>query len=54
MIGTHQDQSYGVMNLRLGIIHGGLDVSLFVNNVTRANPLVGYQHIPPGDPLVAK
>jgi iron complex outermembrane recepter protein len=52
MIGPHQDQSYGMMNLHLGITHSGLDVSLFVNNVTKANPVVGYLHIAPGDPLI--
>lgn len=36
------DSSYGLLNLRYGIAHEGLDVSLFVTNTTNANPRLSY------------
>ena len=43
-IGFAPNSAYGVLNLRLGVVHGGLDVSAFVNNVTNANPILGLTH----------
>jgi len=50
-LGQHQDPAYSVLNLRFGIVHGGLDASVFVNNATNADPLLGYFHFGLGDPL---
>ena len=50
-LGQHQDPGYSTLNLRLGVVHGGLDTSVFVDNATNANPLVGYYHYGPGDQL---
>jgi outer membrane receptor protein involved in Fe transport len=49
--GPQQDQGYNTLNVRLGVTHGGVDLSLYVNNATNADPLLGYFHILPGDPL---
>jgi len=37
--------SYGVLNLRLGVTHGGLDLSAYVNNATHANPALAYNNL---------
>ena len=50
-IGPHPNQAYALLNLRLGVVRGGLDMSAFVNNVTRSDPLLSYTHYIPGDPL---
>jgi iron complex outermembrane recepter protein len=49
--GPYQNQAYGVLNLRLGIVHAGLDVSVYVANATNSNPLLGYAHDVIGDPM---
>jgi iron complex outermembrane receptor protein len=49
--GPYPNQAYGMLNLRLGVLHQGLDLSAFVNNATRANPLIGYNNIFYGNPL---
>lgn len=36
--------SYGILNLRLGVMHAGWDLSLYVNNVTDSDPRLGYSH----------
>ena len=33
-----------MLNIRLGLTHGGLDVSAYVNNATRSNPVLGFTH----------
>lgn len=43
--------SYGVLNVRMGVVHNGWDVSAFVNNATNADPTLGYTHNRPGSPL---
>jgi iron complex outermembrane recepter protein len=43
-IGSVPNQGYGVLNLRLGVVHGGLDVSAFVSNLTNADPILGLTH----------
>jgi hypothetical protein len=30
--------------MRPGVLHGGLDISAFVNNVTNADPILGLTH----------
>jgi iron complex outermembrane receptor protein len=36
--GPYPSQAYGVLNVRVGVVHEGLDLSVFVNNATRADP----------------
>jgi iron complex outermembrane recepter protein len=44
--------AYGVLNIRVGLTRGGLDLSAFVNNVTNADPRLGYTDLGlRGDPL---
>ena len=38
------DAAYAIVSSRLGVRLAGMDVSLFVNNLFDANPLVGMQH----------
>jgi iron complex outermembrane recepter protein len=38
------DESYNVLNLRLGVRQPSVDVSLFVNNVTNEAPIIGRGH----------
>jgi outer membrane receptor protein involved in Fe transport len=47
----HQNQAYGILNLRLGVTHEGLDASVYMNNATRSDPLLGYAHDLIGDPM---
>jgi iron complex outermembrane recepter protein len=39
---AHPNPAYGILNLRLGVIHSGLDMSAYVNNATRSDPVLGY------------
>lgn len=48
--GPYPNQAYGILNLRIGVLRGGLDVSAFVNNATRSDPRLGLSNILPGDP----
>jgi iron complex outermembrane recepter protein len=50
-LGPRQDPAYSTLNLRIGVVHGGLDASAFVDNATNADPLLGYFHFGLGDPL---
>jgi outer membrane receptor protein involved in Fe transport len=43
-VGPYQNPEYGVLNVRLGITRGGLDFSAYANNVTNADPRLGYNH----------
>jgi iron complex outermembrane recepter protein len=47
----HQNQAYGILNLRLGVVHEGLDASIYMNNATKSAPLLGYAHDLSGDPM---
>jgi iron complex outermembrane recepter protein len=47
----YQNQGYGMLNLRLGLVHEGLDLSVYVNNATNSDPLLGYAHDVIGDPM---
>jgi iron complex outermembrane receptor protein len=50
-IGSAPNQAYGQLNLRLGVLHGGLDISGFVNNLTNADPVLGLTHASVTDTL---
>jgi iron complex outermembrane recepter protein len=47
----YQNQAYGVLNLRLGVVHAGLDVSVYIANATNSDPVLGYAHDVIGDPM---
>jgi iron complex outermembrane recepter protein len=48
---AHPDPAYGVLNVRMGVVHGGWDLSTYVNNATNADPMLAYLHAGYGDPL---
>ena len=50
-VGPYPDEAYNIINVRLGVTHGGLDLSIFGENLTNANPRLSYGHTVPGDPL---
>jgi iron complex outermembrane receptor protein len=39
--GPFQNQAYGMLNVRLGAIHEGLDLSIYLNNATNVHPILG-------------
>lgn len=41
--GGTPDSAYSLLNLRLGVLHEGLDISLFANNVTNSKPRLSYE-----------
>lgn len=43
-VGPYQNQAYGILNIRLGVTHSGVDLSAYVNNATNSDPLLGYNH----------
>jgi outer membrane receptor protein involved in Fe transport len=47
----YQNPAYSVLNLRVGVIHGGLDLSAYVNNATKSDPTLSYAHDATGDPM---
>jgi iron complex outermembrane recepter protein len=48
---TYPNQAYGLLNVRVGVVHEGLDVSAFVKNATNSSPLLDVFHWAIGDPL---
>ena len=50
-IGSAPNQAYEQLNLRLGVLHGGLDISAYVNNVTNSQPILGLTHASVTDTL---
>jgi iron complex outermembrane recepter protein len=52
LTGPHQNPAYGVLNVRLGILREGLDLSAFANNATHEDPALSYWHDAYGDPLL--
>jgi iron complex outermembrane recepter protein len=50
-IGSAPNSAYGMLNLRLGVIKGGVDVSAFVNNATNSDPILGLTHASVSDSL---
>ena len=49
--GPSPNQAYSLLNLRLGMLRDGLDLSIIVNNAMRSHPLIGYNNIFYGNPL---
>jgi iron complex outermembrane receptor protein len=47
----YQNQAYGILNLRVGVVHNGFDASIYANNATKSDPLLGYAHDVIGDPM---
>lgn len=41
--GPYQNQAYALLNLRLGAVHGGWDLSIYLNNATNAHPILGVK-----------
>ena len=52
MTGPYQNPAYDILNIRLGILHGGLDLSAYANNATRSDPTLAYTHEITGDPMI--
>ena len=50
-VSPYQNQAYGMLNLRLGVVHEGFDVSVYVSDATQSDPLLGYAHDVIGDPM---
>jgi iron complex outermembrane recepter protein len=50
-IGFAPNSAYGTLNLRVGVLRGGLDLSAFVNNATNADPILGLTHASLNDSL---
>jgi outer membrane receptor protein involved in Fe transport len=48
-----RNHEYGLLNLRVGVLHQGIELSAFVDNATNARPLIGLAHANRGDPLVS-
>jgi len=40
-----------MLNLRLGAVHGGVDISAYVNNLTNSDPVLGLTHASVTDSL---
>ncbi|MDP9066083.1 MAG: TonB-dependent receptor [Pseudomonadota bacterium] len=51
LTGPYQDAAYSFLNVRLGAIHDGIDLSLYVENATRKDPRLSYTHDVFGDPM---
>lgn len=41
--GPYQNQAYALLNLRLGAVHNGLDLSIYLANATNAHPILGVK-----------
>jgi iron complex outermembrane recepter protein len=50
-IGSAPNSAYGMLNLRLGVVRGGVDISAFVDNVTNSDPILGLTHASVSDSL---
>jgi outer membrane receptor protein involved in Fe transport len=51
-VGPYQNQAYGTLDVRLGVLRKGWDVSAYVLNATNSDPRVGFGHAATGDPLL--
>jgi hypothetical protein len=49
--GSPLDPTTSLINLRAGVTFDKFDISLFVNNVTNAHPLLSYTHYNTNNPL---
>jgi iron complex outermembrane receptor protein len=52
LTGPYQNPAYDILNIRLGILHAGLDLSAYVNNATKSDPVLAYTHDISGDPMI--
>ena len=50
-VGPFQNEAYGILDVRLGVLHKGFDVALYVLNATNKDPLIGFGHSVSGDPI---
>jgi outer membrane receptor protein involved in Fe transport len=50
-LSPYPNPSYGMLNVRLGLTHGGWDLSFYVQNVTDSDPRLGYWHDVMGESL---
>ena len=48
-VGPFQNQGLGILDVRLGVLHQGFDVSAYLLNATNKDPLVGFSHSVSGD-----
>lgn len=47
----YSTRAYGLLNIRLGVVHAGLDLSVYVMNATHSEPIVGFDRDTIPDPL---
>lgn len=50
-VGPYQNQAYGTLDVRLGVLHEGFDLSAYVLNANHTDPRLGFGHAAGGDPL---
>jgi outer membrane receptor protein involved in Fe transport len=48
---ANADPAYGVLNIRLGLVHARWDLSLYLNNAGNSDPVLAWFHIGPSDTL---
>jgi outer membrane receptor protein involved in Fe transport len=48
---ANADPAYGVLNIRLGLVHARWDLSLYVNNAANSDPVLAWFHLGPADTL---
>lgn len=51
IVSANRDPAYGLLNMRIGAIHDGLELSAYANNLTRAHPQLGFSHEFPSEPF---
>ncbi|HEX4240219.1 MAG TPA: TonB-dependent receptor [Steroidobacteraceae bacterium] len=52
LVGPYQNPEYSILNVRLGVLHEGWDVSLYADNITRSDPTLRLNHDAGGDPIL--
>jgi iron complex outermembrane receptor protein len=53
LIGPYQNPAYSILNIRLGVVHEGLDLSAYVDNATNSDPIFNYKHNTKVGPLIS-
>src|SRR5262249_21983984 len=43
-LGPFPNEAYKLLNVRMGVMHAGWDVSAYINNATSSNPRLGLNH----------